>query len=199
MIIITITATTTTIFALRLLLTRGPLLQERLVGDVPAVQVSNAQVQVRGEAEPGDVGDVAPAGDAIAEPALGRGREEQPGQVPVQAQQGGDVGQRERGPPRPEEQRHPRQVQPQLRRVERGGAVRHRQRQVQRVCERGDRRRQRERAPDRPVRRVPRHPVQERPHRPEDGRRWSQWRLLQQVVGRGCLLRWWWWRKKVLV
>ena len=78
------------------------------LAQVPAVQVAGSRRQVRRESEPGHVGGQKPTGDLVD---LGT---PEPGQVAVDADEGGDVQGREDGPPQPEEERHPGQVQAQL-------------------------------------------------------------------------------------
>lgn len=91
-------------------------LEQVLVRDPPVVNNTHTSVEVRGEAEPGEVGHVQPAGGLVH-------AEEELGEVDVDTQEGGDVGEGEDGLADPEEERHPRQVQPQLHRVQRRGVL----------------------------------------------------------------------------
>lgn len=143
-------------------------LEQILVRDPPVVDNTDAGVEVRGEAEPGEVGHVQPAGGLVH-------AKEQLGEVDVDPQEGGDVGEGDGGLPDPEEERHPRQVQPQLHRVQRRGVLG--------GLDAGDARGQRVQARrDGPVRRVAHESVEERPYRPEDLGRRAQGRLLHEAV-----------------
>jgi len=75
------------------------------------VQISHARVQIRGKAEPSQIWNHAPTSN-IVDPKV------EIRQVAVQANERQDVGKREDRSTEPEEQRHPRQIQAELGRVQ---------------------------------------------------------------------------------
>lgn len=144
-------------------------LEQILISDPPVVDDTHAGVEVGRKAQPGEVGDVEPAGGLVE-------GEEEAGEVDVDAEQRGNVGEGEDGLADAEEQGHPHEVQAELHRVQGRGVLggahaRHARRQRVQARRHGA------------VGRVAHQPVQQGPYRAKDLGRWAQRGLLHEAVG----------------
>lgn len=133
----------------------------------PAIQVSNACIEVRGISQPCVVRGHQPESRAIRRPPIGH----EHGHV---ADEQGQIAQCRGRSPHPEEERHPQEVQCELGRVQRlSGIVGFAHRQGEGPM--GGHRRV--------MRRIAHQSVQDGPGRPEEPTRWAEGRLLEVVVG----------------